>query len=77
MADAKPILLGDVVPDFEAETTAGPIKFHEWIGDKWAILFSHPADYVRTFTHLRFVTPLECVCLLLLVRFSLFFFFSS
>lgn len=37
--------LGDTAPDFEAETTEGPIKFHDWIGDGWAVLFSHPADY--------------------------------
>ncbi|MEO8514667.1 MAG: peroxiredoxin [Ignavibacteria bacterium] len=44
------IRLGDTAPDFKAKTTEGDVSFHNWLGDKWGVLFSHPADFTPVCT---------------------------
>ena len=55
-----PIRINDTAPDFEAETTQGKIKFHDWVGDGWAVLFSHPKDFTPVCTtELGYMAGLE------------------
>ncbi|KJK25785.1 peroxidase [Burkholderiaceae bacterium 16] len=42
--------LGDIAPDFEQDSSEGPIRFHQWLGDSWGVLFSHPADFTPVCT---------------------------
>ena len=53
--------INDIAPDFEADTTEGRIRFHDWLGDKWAVLFSHPKDFTPVCTtELGYMARTKC-----------------